>query len=119
MKKNNVLKDYIIQKYGSISKFACKENFSKQSLELLFQKKDFFYELGAVIKICGVLGIDPVKLFCGGEIASIENKKTEEEFFSAMPLDEIIRYKYAMLSEGDRQKTLEYADYILAIGDGS
>ena len=120
MKKSDILQKYIIDKYGSIAKFLKKEKFSRQELEIVFQKKEFFHELSIGVKICGVLNIDAVRLFCKNEIAVLENGKEKElNETSNMSLDDIIKEKYSQLDEDDRKKALDYAEYIFKNGDGT
>ena len=111
MKKNDVLKKYIISKYGSISKFLKKEKFPHQHLEIMLDKKDVFYAIGIGVKICGFLNIDAVKLFCENEIAAIES--IEKKNADTKPsLDDIIKEKYAKLDGEKQKKVIEYANYI-------
>ena len=127
---NNILKKYIIKKYGSMAKFLKKEQFSSYHLETVLQKNDVFYEMSIGIKICAVLNIDAKMLFCHNEIVEISEiietveTKTEtkdnpeEKNSSTSPLDEIIKEKYAELNKENRKKVLDYASYILENGDG-
>ena len=116
MKKNDVLKKYIIEKYGSIAKFMKKENFPQQYLDTIFRKADIFHEIGIAIKVCAVLDIDVEKLFCGGEIAEPETGagNTVEN----LSLDEAIKEKYVSLNEDAQRKALDYTDFILENGSG-
>ena len=116
MKKNDVLKKYIRDKYGSTSKFLKKEKFSHQHLEIMLDKKDVFHEIGIAVKVCCFLGIDASKLFCEKIIASAE-KDGNENPEPVLSLDDMIKEKYAGLSKDKRKKILEYADYIYANGD--
>jgi len=112
MKKNDVLKKYIINKYGSVSKFLKKEKFPQQHLEIMLDKRDVFHQIGIGLKVCGFLNIDAAKLFCGNEIAAAETggEKNQDADMSGWSIDEIIKEKYARLSEDERKKTLEYAN---------
>lgn len=91
MKNNDILKKYIIDKYGNIPKFLKKENFSPQDLETVLHKKDVFHEVGIGIKICGFLNIDAEKLFCRNEIDVLENNKDKASEDLNMSLDDIIK----------------------------
>ena len=122
--KNNILKKYIINKYGSISKFLKKEQFSPYHLETVLQKNDIFYEIGVGINICAVLNIDAKRLFCYNEIVEIspanEDKneiRENPDVKSDLSLDDIIKEKYADLNKENRKKVLDYANYILENGD--
>jgi len=111
MKKNDIMKKYIITKYGSISKFLRKEKFSPQYLEIMLDKKDVFHQIGIGIRVCGFLNINAVKLFCNNQIALTE--KAEKEITDAdLSLDEIIKQKYAELDKDKRKKVLDYANHI-------
>jgi len=116
MKNNDILKDYIIKKYGSISKFLKKEKFSHQDLETVLQKKDIFREIGIAIKICRFLNIDTAKLFCRHEIFFLENEKDNASEDLNKSSDDIIKEKYAKLNEEDRKKALDFADHIFENG---
>ena len=118
--KNNILKKYIICKYGSIAKFLKKEKFSPHYLETVLEKSDIFYEIGIGIKICAVLNIDAEKLFCHGKIVELK-KSSHDNNDSAtenLSLDDIIKAKYAGLSKDERKKVLDFADYIFEEGNG-
>ena len=121
--KNDILKKYIIDKYGSVAKFIKKERFSSYHLETVFHKNDIFYEIGIAIKICAVLNIDAKMLFCHNEIIgrdSIDDfEDTPAENLSlSVYLDDIIKEKYAGLNKENRKKVLDYASYIFENGDG-
>ena len=117
MKKNDTLKKYILTKYGSVSKFVKKENFSKQDLETVFQKNDIFYEIGIGIKVCGGLNIDAEKLFFRNEILVLENKIAENAVeLINISLDDAIKEEYAKLSPDERKKALDFANLILENG---
>jgi len=120
MKKNDTLKKYILTKYGSVAKFVKKENFSKQDLEIVFQKNDIFYEIGIGVKVCDVLNIDAEKLFCRNEILVLENDSVENAVELAnLSLDDAIKEEYAKLSPDERQKALNFANLILENGVGT
>ena len=119
--RNNILKNYIIKRYGGIAKFLKKEKFPQCDLETVLQKNDIFYEIGIGLKICGFLNIDAERLFCHSEILELERfeEKPDENIIDlSLPLDDIIKEKYANLSDDDRKKVLEYADYIFETGNG-
>jgi len=111
--KNEILRKYIIDKYGSIPKFLKKEKFSQYCLETVLQKNDIFYEIGIGIKICAALNIDAEELFCRNKIIELNNGASEN-----MSTDDIIKEKFADLDEDDRKKVLEFADYIFETGNG-
>ena len=116
MKENDILKKYIADKYGSISKFLKKENFSFQGFETALNKKDIFHEIAVGLRVCGYLKIDAAELFCNNEIVSTEPPNNEDDKESKKSLDEIIKEKYAELSGDDRKKALDFADYIFKNG---
>ena len=117
MKKNDILKKYILIKYGSVANFVKKENFSKQDLETVFQKSDIFYEIGMGIKVCDGLSIDAEKLFCRNEILALDNGNAETPVDSAnLSLDDAIKEEYAKLSPDERKKALDFANLILETG---
>jgi len=117
MKKNDTLKKYILNKYGSVANFVKKENFSKQDLETVFQKSDIFYEIGIGIKVCGGLNIDAERLFCRNEILVLENESPENAVGPTnLSLDDAIKEEYAKLSPDERQKALDFANLILENG---
>jgi len=117
---NDILKKYIIKKYGGITKFLKKEKFSPRYLEIMLQKNDVFYEIGIGVKVCAVLNIDAKRLFCDGEI--VETDKLEngagEKPNENLSIDDIIKEKYASLDEDNRKKALDYANYIFENGIG-
>ena len=118
--KNDILKKYIINKYGSIAKFLKKEQFSPNRLETVLQKNDIFHEISIGVKICAVLNIDAKMLFCHNKIIEKDKLKNggRENPYENLSLDDIIKEKYANLSEEDRKKVLDFANYIFEIGDG-
>lgn len=113
MKTNDILKKYIIDKYGSVSKFLKKEKFSPQDLNTMFYKQDIFHEIGIGINVCGFLNIDAVKLFCQNEIAVLENEKDNASEDLKMSLDDTIKEKYAKLNADEQKRALDFANYIL------
>jgi len=115
--KNDILKKYIIDKYGSIAKFLRKEKFPPYSLETVFQKNDIFYEMGIGINICRVLNIDAGKLFCHEEIVELGNGKSNDTG-SSFSMDDIIKEKYANLNADERKRVSDYTDYIFENGGG-
>jgi len=115
--KNNILKKYIIGKYGSTAKFIKKEKFPPHYLETVLQKNDIFYELGIGIKICSVLNIDAERLFCHNEIVELEIE-TPDNTDENLSLDDIIKEKYVNLDDIQRKKVLDFADYIFINGNG-
>ncbi|MCL1858942.1 MAG: hypothetical protein FWF92_06875 [Oscillospiraceae bacterium] len=117
--KNDVLKKYIITRYGSLSKFLKKEKFSPHHLEIVLHKNDIFYEIGIGIKICAVLNIDAERLFCHNEIIELNNDFQENNPEESLSLDEIIKEKYARLDEERRKKVLDFANYIYENGNGN
>ena len=120
MRNNVLLKQYILNKYGSIAKFLKKEKFSPQDLETVFNNNNIFHEMGMGIKICRALNIDAERLFCHNEIAALKSGSEENADGSLnMPLDDIIKEKFALLSDEKRKKALDYADFIFENGDGN
>jgi len=119
MKKGDILKKYIMDKYGSLSKFSKKEKYSPQHLEIMIEKKDVFHEISIGLRVCKFLKIDAGRLFCEKEIVSAENGKNgdEEERFAKLSLDDKIKEKYAELDEESQQKVLDYVEYIYENGD--
>lgn len=116
--KNEILKEYIVNKYGGLTKFANKEKFSMQYLETVIDKKDIFHEIGIGIKVCEYLNIDAEKLFCENVIAVTENsEKDTADAYVGKSLDDIIKEKYAKLSEENQKKALDFTEYILANGE--
>ena len=118
--RNDILKKYIINKYGSIAKFLKKEKFPPGHLETILQKDDIFNEISMGLKICAALNIDAKKLFCHNEIVETDKLKSEAQKIQDenLSLDDIIKNKYAGLDEDNRKKTLEYANYIFENGNG-
>ena len=117
MKKNDILKKYILTKYGSVAKFVKKEKFSKQDLDTVFQKDEIFHEIGIGIKVCEVLNIDVEKLFCRNEIFILADNSAENSVASEnISLDDAIKEEYAKLSPDERKKALDFADLILENG---
>ena len=117
MKKNDILKKYILARYGSAAKFAKKENFSAQALETVFQKSDIFHEISIGIKLCGVLKIDTGKLFCQNEILILKNESAGNTAgLINLSLDDAIKEEYAKLSPDERKKALDFANLILENG---
>ena len=121
--KSELLKNYIIKKYGSIPKFIKKEKFCPRQLETVLQKNGIFHEIGAAVKLCAFLNIDAERLFCRAEI--VETDKTDKSGNDAkkdpadnLPLNDRIKEKYAKLTEADRKKVLDYANYIFENGNG-
>ena len=112
MSKNDILKKYITDKYGSIVKFLKKEKFSPQDLETVLQKKDIFHEIGIGIKLCRFLNIGAVKLFCQKELLIRENAG-DENTNKNLSLDDVIKEKYANLNTDERQKLLAYVDHMI------
>ena len=118
MKETDILKKYIADKYGSISKFLKKEKFSYQDLDTVFGRKYTFHEIAVGLAVCGYLKIDAAELFCHNEIVSSETEAEngENDKDSKKSLDDIIKEKYAGLSEDKRKKALDFADYIFENG---
>jgi len=112
MNKNDILKKYIIDKYGSIVKFLKKEKFSPQDLETVLRKKDIFHEIGIGIKVCGFLNIDPVKLFCRQELIVLESTSGENTEVK-LSLDDTIKEKYASLNADEQKELLDYVEYMI------
>ena len=120
MNKNALLKNFIIEKYGSIPKFLKKEEFSGLDLETVFYKKNIFHEIGIGINLCKFLNFDVVRLFCHNEIVFIENIAPKEfTEVKTIPADEIIKDNFVKLDAEKRKKVLEYADYLFEFGDGT
>ena len=116
--KSAVLKKYIRDKYGSVHKFSKKEKFPQTDLEIMFDKKDVFHEIGIGVKMCGFLNIDAGRLFCKNEIAAAQNSRNNgaNANFTKLSLDDTIKEKYARLDADKRKKILEYANYIFENG---
>ena len=119
--KNDILKKYIINKYGSVGKFLKKTNFPPYQLETVLQKDDIFHEISIGVKICAFLNIDARRLFCGGEIVELDKPDDGglENLYENLSVDELIKIKYLNLSEDDRKKAADFADYIFENGDGN
>jgi hypothetical protein len=116
MKPNDILREYIKEKYGSEYKFLKKEKFPPQDLELILDKKDIFYEIGIGIRVCDFLNIDAFKLFCRNE-AAIKENSGKKDAGQNLSLDDRIKEKYAELSKDKQKKARDYADYIFENGD--
>ncbi|MCL2773865.1 MAG: hypothetical protein FWD71_10995 [Oscillospiraceae bacterium] len=114
-RNNAVLKEFIIGKYGSISKFTRKEKVSRGDLEVILHKADIFTEMNIGMKVCKALNIDAEELFFKGNIIS----KTDDSFnsinntYDNMPLEEIIRAKCLKLGTEEQQKILDFINNIL------
>ena len=65
---SSVLKEFIIEKYGSISKFTRKEKLPRGDVEVILHKADIFNEMNIGMKVCRALRIDAEELFCRGNI---------------------------------------------------
>jgi hypothetical protein len=108
MKRNDVLKKHIKDKYGSAPNFIKKEKFPPKHLEIMFGKKDVFQEIEIGLKICAFLNIGAAGLFCRNEISDASAASNN--------LDNLIKEEYAKLSADKRKKVLEYADDIFKNG---
>lgn len=114
MKKNDALKEYVTRKYGSTAKFSKKEKYPMAHLEIMFEKKDIFHEISICIKLCDFLNIDAEKLFCDNKMPREEiNKPKSADEYPSAPLDDEIKEKYAKLNAAEREKTLNFVNYIL------
>jgi len=113
--KNDILKKYIINKYGSILKFLKKEKISPYYLETVLQKNDIFYEISIGVKVCSVLNIDANSLFCYEEILELPNNISQNTAEN-LTVDDIIKEKYLNLNPEERKKVFDYANYIFENG---
>jgi len=113
------LRKYILAKYGGFAKFSKKEHFSTQYLETILNKKDILYEIGVGLKVARALNIDAEKLFCYCEIVPLKSENPEDsEEEQIKPIDDIIKEKYFTLTEEERKKALDYAEFIFETGSG-
>lgn len=133
-KKSAILKEFIIEKYGSISKFTRKEKIPRGDVEIILHKADIFNEMNIGMKVCKALHIDVEELFCRGNIKTADastlsplsplssvlsdlpdgNSDGSSNITSQnMPPDEIIRKKYLKLGEEEQRKILDYINSIL------
>jgi len=107
-RKNTILKEFIIEKYGSISKFTRKEKVPRGDVEVLLHKADIFTEMNIGMKVCKALNIDAEELFFKGNILS----KTADSSDS-MPSEEIIKAKCLKLGAEEQRRILEFINKIL------
>ncbi|MCL2095821.1 MAG: hypothetical protein FWH10_02830 [Oscillospiraceae bacterium] len=114
-KHGEVLKKYITDTYGSLAKFSRKESFSRQRLQIILEKKDVFHELSIGVRVCAYLNIDASSLFCENIITpALKNAEEtpDKNVPAALPLNDRIKENYFELDGAQRQKVLDYADYI-------
>ena len=124
MQKNKMLRNHIMETYGTLARFRYKYKIPKHYTDIALEKKDFFHIIEIGLNLCSVLEIDPVKLFCEKEILVLTKEKTTDEILKDIETlynssDDIIKEQYILLSEEDRKKALEYADFLYEHGDGS
>ena len=127
-KKNSVIKEFIIEKYGSISKFTKKEKVPRGDVEIILHKADIFNEMNIGMKVCKALDIDAEELFCRGNIrtTSVSNGLTENNsdnlnkidngyniVNAGLPSDDIIREKCLKLGGAEQRKILDFINSIL------
>ena len=135
-KKNSILKQFIIEKYGSISKFTKKEKVPRGDVEIILNKEAIFNEMNIGMKVCKALDIDAEELFCKGNIRTSddladlknvigeENAKDLKDYsneintinnntLSDMPSDEEIRAKCKKLGGAEQQRILDFINSIL------
>jgi len=107
-KKNAILKDFIIEKYGSISKFTRKEKVPRGDVEVILHKADIFNEMNIGMKVCKALDIDAEELFFKGNILSKTAGRTDD-----MPSEEIIKAKCLKLGAEEQKRILDFINKIL------
>ena len=118
-KKNSILKDFIITKYGSISKFTKKEQVPRGDVEIILYKDDIFNEMNMGMKVCNALDIDVEELFCRGNIriktASQETGLNDinNKAYENMSAEEIIKAKCLKLGREEQRKILDFINSIL------
>ena len=120
-KKNAILKEFIIEKYGSISRFTEKEKVPRSDVDVILHKADIFTEMNIGIKVCNALNIDAEELFCKGNIMS----KTDGSLYNinggaygdmpetTLELEEIVKAKCLKLGPSEQKTILEYINKIL------
>ena len=128
------IKEFIIEKYGSISKFTKKEKVPRGDVEIILHKADIFKEMNIGMKVCKALDIDAEELFCRGNIINtrtaagsaesdlknidgIGDKNSINSIDGIMskdiPSDEIIREKCLKLGGAEQRKILDFINSIL------
>ena len=139
-KKNSIIKEFIIEKYGSISQFTRKEKVPRGDVEIILHKADIFNEMNIGMKVCKALEIDAEELFCRGNIRTTDvsavpadasnlsnfsknlsgnnpggiNSGINGSMREDMPSDEIIREKCLKLGGAEQRKILDFINNILA-----
>ena len=123
MNPADILKKYITDKYGSIFKFSNAEKFFPHDLEIIFQRKDFFRSFITGVKIYREFGESAEEIFCGdikvtgGGKNSPPDSSPDTDITDMIDIIDVIAEKFMKLSGDERQKALDYADFIFERGD--
>ena len=114
-RKNAVLKEFIIGKYGSISKFTRKEKVARGDVEVILHKAEIFNEMNIGMKVCKALNIDAEELFFKGNIISKtdSNVSSINNVHDNMLSEEIIKAKCLKLGIDEQKKILDFINKIL------
>ena len=107
------LKEYVIEKYGSINNFLSKleksadKSCKRENIENILKKPDVFEKMQIGLKVCDGLRIDFIELFANETIRALP------EPVKNIGAEESAEEKYSLLSHAAREKTLEYINNIL------
>ena len=107
------LKEYVVEKYGSMNNFLSKleksadKTCSREKIEHIMKKPDVWEKMQIGMKICDGLRIDFMELFGN------ENIRALPEPVKNTGAEESAEEKYSLLSLAAREKTLEYINNIL------
>lgn len=109
-KRNNILEEYVFEKYGSITNFLNKfeeinhKGCKREKIENTIIKSDFVDKMQVGMKVCDGLRIDRWELFGNENICILDSVANAE----ASPEE-----KFSLLNADARQKTIEYINNLL------